>query len=70
MEDAEDGLSRLGRRQLKADSASWQRLSAAIGLILGLPEWGISPPLLARSLREGDGLDLSKGGPWTKRLFL
>lgn len=33
-------LSRLGRKQLEADSASWQRLSEAIGLILGLPEGG------------------------------
>jgi PadR family transcriptional regulator PadR len=33
-------LSRAGRKQLEADSASWQRLSEAIGIILGLPEEG------------------------------
>jgi transcriptional regulator len=33
-------LSRLGRRQLETESASWQRLSEAIGLILGLSEGG------------------------------
>ena len=35
-------LSRLGKRQLQAGSQSWQRLSDAISLILGLPEGGMS----------------------------
>lgn len=33
-------LSRLGKRRLLAGSESWQRLSDAVGLILGLPEGG------------------------------
>jgi PadR family transcriptional regulator PadR len=33
-------LSRLGRKQMEAGSASWQRLSDAVALILGLPEGG------------------------------
>jgi DNA-binding PadR family transcriptional regulator len=31
-------LTRLGRRQLDKESASWQRLSEAITLVVGLPE--------------------------------
>jgi transcriptional regulator len=33
-------LTRKGRAQLEADAASWQRLSEAVGLILGLAEGG------------------------------
>ena len=33
-------LTRKGRAQLEADAASWQRLSEAVGLILGLAEEG------------------------------
>ena len=33
-------LTRKGRAQLEADAASWQRLSDAVGLILGLAEGG------------------------------
>ncbi len=31
-------LTRKGRAQLEEESASWERLAAAVGLILGLPE--------------------------------
>jgi transcriptional regulator len=33
-------LTRKGRAQLEADAASWQRLSEAVGLILGSAEGG------------------------------
>jgi transcriptional regulator len=33
-------LTRKGRAQLEADAASWQRLSEAVGFILGLAEGG------------------------------
>jgi PadR family transcriptional regulator, regulatory protein PadR len=33
-------LTRPGRKQLQAGSRSWQRLSDAVGLILGMPEGG------------------------------
>lgn len=33
-------LTLLGRKQLKVNSQSWQRLSDAVGLILGMPEGG------------------------------
>src|SRR5438270_13666148 len=33
-------LTRLGRKQLQTGSRSWQRLSDAVGLILGLAEAG------------------------------
>jgi transcriptional regulator len=31
-------LTRVGRRQLQKETASWQRLSDAISLVVGLPE--------------------------------
>ena len=33
-------LTSLGRKQLQTGSRSWQRLSDAVGLILGMPEGG------------------------------
>lgn len=33
-------LSRLGRKQLQEGAGNWQRLSDAVGIILGLPEGG------------------------------
>jgi PadR family transcriptional regulator, regulatory protein PadR len=33
-------LTRLGRKQLEAEAASWQRLAEAVGLILGMTEGG------------------------------
>ncbi|MGH9631227.1 MAG: PadR family transcriptional regulator [Bryobacteraceae bacterium] len=33
-------LTRLGRKQLLTGSQSWQRLSDAVGIILGMPEGG------------------------------
>lgn len=33
-------LTRLGRKRLQTGSESWQRLSDAVGLILGMPEGG------------------------------
>ena len=34
-------LTRKGRKQLKAEAASWQRLIEAVGLILGMSEGGV-----------------------------
>jgi len=33
-------LTRKGRKQLEAEAASWQRLSEAVGLILGMADGG------------------------------
>lgn len=33
-------LTRKGRKRLEADASSWQRLSEAVGLILGMSEGG------------------------------
>ncbi len=33
-------LTRKGRKQLEAEAASWQRLTEAVGLILGMAEGG------------------------------
>lgn len=33
-------LTRKGRKQLEAEASSWQRLSEAVGLILGMTEGG------------------------------
>jgi PadR family transcriptional regulator, regulatory protein PadR len=33
-------LTRLGRKQLEAEAASWQQLAEAVGLILGMAEGG------------------------------
>jgi transcriptional regulator len=33
-------LTRLGRKQLQTGSRNWQRLSDAVGFILGMPEGG------------------------------
>jgi transcriptional regulator len=33
-------LTRKGRKQLEAEASSWQRLSEAVGLILGMSEGG------------------------------
>ena len=33
-------LTRAGRRRLEAETASWQRLTEAVGLILGMAEGG------------------------------
>jgi PadR family transcriptional regulator, regulatory protein PadR len=33
-------LTRLGRKQLEAEAASWQRLAEAVGMILGMAEGG------------------------------
>lgn len=33
-------LTRTGRKQLEAEASGWQRLSEAVGLILGMPEGG------------------------------